>query len=132
MARFRVGTNSQRRSGFEERVGDYFKHHNIPVEYEPDKIKYTLPETKHTYTPDWKIRENVYIETKGKFTAEDRKKLLAVKQQHPNVVIYLLFQRAYNKLSPKSKTTYADWAEKNGFEWADYNEHEVPEKWLKS
>lgn len=73
----------------------------------------------------------MYIETKGKFTADDRKKLLAVKEQHPNVVIYLLFQRAYNKLSPKSKTTYADWSEKNGFAWADYNEHGVPEEWLK-
>lgn len=97
------------------------------VQYEADKIKYTVV---HTYHPDWKIRDNLYIETKGKFTAADRAKHLHIKQQHPEVTVHFLFSKPFNKLNKASSTTYADWCEKHGFEWADIKDG-IPKDWLK-
>lgn len=99
--------------------------------YETDKIKFTQPAKDRTYTPDWKIRDGVYIETKGKLTREDRAKHLWVKEQHPEITVYFLFQNAFNKLDKRSKTTYAAWAEANGFEWSD-EKLGIPEKWFEN
>lgn len=99
--------------------------------YEEDILHYIVPETKRKYVTDWKIRDNVYIESKGKLTAEDRKKLLLVKEQHPEIKLYILFQNASNKITKRSKTTYADWCNKNGIEWADWKiTKTIPEGWL--
>lgn len=68
------------------------------------------------------------IETKGRFTATDRKKHLLIKAQHPDLDIRFLFQRSASRLSKKSKTTYADWCRKHGFQFAD---KVVPDEWLK-
>jgi len=101
------------------------------LSYEEDILHYIVPETKRKYLPDWKVREGVYIETKGKLTAEDRKKLLFVKEQHPEIKLYLLFQNAQNRLTKKSQTTYGDWCDKNGIEWSDWKvKKEIPEGWL--
>lgn len=99
--------------------------------YEEEIIYYLVPETKRKYLPDWKIKEGIYIESKGKLTTDDRKKLLYVKEQHPELKVYLLFQNAYNKLSKRSQTTYAEWCNKNGIEWSDWRTTKtIPEKWL--
>ena len=130
MGKYRSWQNASRRSGFEDRVEDTLKHLNAKYEYEPDILKYELPATTHNYHPDFKLRDNVYIEAKGEFTAADRKKMLAVQEQYPDVKIYILFQKAGNTLSKKSKTTYRDWCSKNGFESADFSEKEIWTKWL--
>ena len=54
--------------------------------------------------------------------------MLAVKKQHPDLDIRLVFQAPHNTLTKKSKTTYAQWAEKNGFLWAIYND--IPIEWF--
>ena len=77
------------------------------------------------YLPDFKVNGFI-LECKGRLTAADRKKMVAVKSQHPDKDIRLLFQFD-NKLNPRSKTRYSMWAEKNGFKWAL---KEVPEAWL--
>jgi hypothetical protein len=51
-----------------------------------------------------------------------------VKEQHPLFDIRFVFQRSQNKISKNSKTTYAMWAELNGFPWA---EGLIPPEWLK-
>lgn len=130
MGRFKQYSFATRRSGFEDRLEDALKFLNVKYEYEPDTLEYDLPATRHKYTPDIKLRENVYIEAKGEFTAADRKKMLAIKEQYPDVKIYMLFQKAGNTLSKKSKTTYTDWCTKNGFESADFSERDIWEKWL--
>lgn len=118
------------RSKFEENVaaklGDL-------VEYEPVKLPFIQPQANRGYIPDFRYvgSDNVYIECKGRFTAADRKKMLLVKEQHPNLIFRLLFQNASVRLTKKSKTTYADWAEKHGFEWCDYRRG-IPKAWLKS
>lgn len=40
-----------------------------------------------------------------------------------------MFERSNNKLNKASKTTYAEWAEKYGFEWADIRDG-IPRKWI--
>jgi len=94
--------------------------------YEKDKIKYTV---EHTYNPDWTVSPGVYIEAKGRFTAADRAKHLHIKKQHPDVKVYFVFEAPYNTLSKRSKTTYADWCEKHGYEWTTVNQG-IPEHWL--
>ena len=54
-------------------------------------------------------------------------KHLLIKEQHPQLDIRFVFVRADNKLSPKSKTTYGGWCEKNGF---IYSEKFIPKEWF--
>lgn len=95
--------------------------------YETEKIKYVK---EHTYTPDFVLGPGVYLECKGRFVAADRAKHLAVKDQHPELTVYFLFERPYNTLSKASKTTYAEWAEKNNYEWTTL-EKGIPKHWRK-
>jgi hypothetical protein len=91
------------------------------TKYEPDKFKYTQPAVDRTYTPDFKTgRKKLYLEAKGKLDLETRKKMLWFKECNPDVRIIFLFQNSDNKITKRSKTTYAMWAEENGFEWLDF------------
>jgi hypothetical protein len=110
------------KSGFEE---DF--HAKYPqLEYEQDKIKY---KTDHTYTPDWKIRENTYIETKGYWNGAGRAKTLRVLQQNPDIILYLVFMNPNNKLNRRSNTTYAEFCDEHGIPWATIDT--IPEEWFK-
>lgn len=103
------------RNKFEERVG---QHLGDDWEYETVKLKYVVPARDATYTPDFiNHKDKTIIESKGRFPATDRKKMLLVKEQHPDWTIKLLFQNPKARISKTSKTTYATWAEKNGFQW---------------
>ena len=99
------------------------------VTYEPDRLKFKQPEAIRTYIPDWKVKDKVYIETKGKLTVEDRKKMIWVKEQYPDHTFYIFFQNARVKLRKGSKTSYGDWATKAGFMWSDLRDG-LPKKWL--
>ena len=87
-----------------------------PYEFEADSYAYTIVSR---YTPDFKIKKNVYIETKGHFDKQDRRKMVAFKEQYPHIKIHLIFGNAKNKIRAGSKTTYGDWATKNGYTWSD-------------
>lgn len=117
------------KSKFEERVAAELESILGSVNYEPDKVHFIQPEKKRYYLPDFKLRDNTYIECKGKWTAEDRAKHVWIKEQHPELTIYILFQNANVKLNKRSKTSYGDWATKNGLLWADYRGG-IPESWL--
>ena len=116
------------RSKFESTTAARLQHLKIPFEYEKDKIDYVKPVTHHKYTPDFKLKgRDWYIEVKGLFTAEDRKKHLYIKEQG-GPEIRFLFYNAHAKLRKGSPTSYAAWCTKNGFKWA----HKViPDDWLK-
>lgn len=114
--------NDKYKSNFEAEFARQYPQ----LEYEKDKIKYNV---EHTYNPDWKIRENVYIETKGLWKAADRAKHLHIRAQHPEVTVYLVFQNPNNRLSRASRTTYGEWATKHGIEWSTL-ELGVPDHWL--
>ena len=112
------------RSTLETQVADLLIQVNVPYEYESEKIKYII---EARYIPDFKVGD-VYLETKGFFKPADRKKMLAVKRCNPDLDIRLVFQAPYNKISKKSKTTYAKWAEKHGFPWCPY--YAIPREWI--
>jgi hypothetical protein len=109
------------KSKLEERVWAVLKDNFPSTKYEPDKFKYIQPAVNRTYTPDFKTgRKLVYLEAKGKLDLDTRKKMLWFKECNPDIKIIFLFQNADNKITKRSKTTYAMWAEDNGFEWLDY------------
>jgi hypothetical protein len=115
------------RSGLEDKTVDDLKGRRIKFEYEKLKIEYWKPASKHTYTPDFVLLDSgIIVETKGYFTAADRKKHLLVREQHPDLDIRFVFSNSKSKLSKKSKTTYGDWCDKNGFIYAD---KVIPKEW---
>lgn len=115
------------RSGLEAPIGERLKARGINFKYEPFRISF-VPEVKH-YTPDFVFFDNgIVVETKGYFVSADRKKHLLIKAQYPDLDLRFVFARSLNKLSKKSLTTYAKWAETKGFKWAD---KDIPEAWLK-
>lgn len=118
------------RSGLEEDVAKQIKSKKLKVVYE-DKgsvIEYVQPETKHKYTPDFVLPNGIIIETKGRFTLEDRKKHLLIKEQHPELDIRFVFTNPNGKIRKGSKTSYADWCNKNGFKYAKAT---IPDEWFK-
>lgn len=116
------------RSGLEEQVANQIKSKGLKVEYEQTKISYVIPESKHTYTPDFVLPNGVIIESKGRFLLEDRKKHLLIKAQQPHLDIRFVFTSSSAKISKGSKTNYADWCVKNGFLYAD---KVIPDSWFK-
>ena len=115
------------RSQFEANFARNLRERKIASLYEQDKIQY-IPKPR-TYTPDFYIKEgDFYVETKGRFFATDRTKHLLIKEQHPDIDIRFVFLNAKNKLDKRSRTTYAQWCEKNGFL---YSEKRMPEEWMK-
>ena len=115
------------RSGLEEKVATELTEANVTYGYESMKIKYTKPTSHHTYTPDFILDNGIIIETKGRFTSEDRKKHILIKQQFPIYDIRFVFSRSTTKLSKTSRTTYAIWCEKHGFKFADRS---IPQEWI--
>ena len=100
------------RSGLERVVADYLKQSKNDFRYEDLKIEWKDLRYR-TYTPDFILDNGIIVETKGIFDNEDRRKHLAVREQHPDLDIRLVFSNAKAKLYKGSKTTYAMWCEKN-------------------
>lgn len=113
------------RSKFEERFAGWLEDQGVPYQYETLKIPYQRKVSK--YTPDFILPNGVIVEVKGLWKSDDRSKHLLIKEQQPEYDIRFLFMNAYNKLSKRSKTTYADWCDKHGFKWAH---KEIPKEWL--
>ncbi|KAA9018287.1 endodeoxyribonuclease [Sphingobium limneticum] len=83
--------------------------------YEPLKLTYTLT---CSYLPDFvDVANKRIVEAKGLFDAADRRKILAVKSEHPDYSIEILFQNPNLKISKGSKTTYGDWCDRHGIAW---------------
>lgn len=102
------------RSKLEKQFHDRLPH----LAYEQEKLTYIIPESKHTYTPDFSIPgTNIYWETKGRWDLADRKKHLLIKEQHPDKRIILVLQAPHQTITRSSRTTYASWCDKNGLEW---------------
>ncbi len=97
------------------------------VEYESESLDYIV---EQTYTPDFIVTledgRKIYLEAKGYFRAEDRRKLKLIREQHPDINLKIVFQNN-NKLHKLSNTRYSDWCERHGF---DYTIGEIPKKWF--
>lgn len=131
------------RSKFEKSIATYLRSRKVPYEYEAYQFPYTEPLRKNRskcsacgstdlvrmgwYTPDfWLPNSGLFIETKGRFTAADRRKMLAVIKENPDDRFVMLFMRD-NKIHKRSKTTYTEWCEANDVECAV---GEPKEEWL--
>lgn len=120
------------RSGLEVQVASILNDAGVQFQFEALKVAYKVPETAHTYTPDFYVMSNgLLIETKGRFVAADRKKILLIKAQHPELEIRLVFSNSKQKISKGSKTTYGMWCEKNGITYADFKDRETWLGWTK-
>jgi hypothetical protein len=115
------------KSGLEESISNQIDSKGIKVEYETEKVSYSIPASEHTYHPDFKLPNGIFVETKGRFVIADRKKHILIKTQKPELDIRFVFTNSRNKINKNSKTTYADWCEKNGFKYADKF---IPEDWF--
>ena len=120
-------TDKRYRSRFEMDFATFLEMNNVKYDYESQKIKYT-PKTR-TYTPDFHLLDyDILIETKGQFVTSDRTKHLLIREHHPDIDIRFVFQDARKKLYKGSKTTYADWCNTHGFEYA---QQELPRAWFR-
>lgn len=104
---------------FETRTYNQLKKARVKFKYECERLPYVL--ARH-YIPDFIISTPtgvVYVECKGYLRPEHRSKMVAVKKQHPEKDIRMLFYSA-NK-------SYIKWAERYGFKYAI---GEIPKDWL--
>ena len=113
------------RSKLEENVANLLEGLGVSYEYESERVPYTI---QHHYTPDFVLPNHVLLETKGYWDPADRRKILAVKKDNPDIDLRMVFQSPYNKISKKSKTTYAQWCEKHDIPWSSYQN--IPIDWL--
>ena len=102
------------KSKFEHRFYDELQRLGLHWTYEADTLKYVLD---LTYKPDWKVSDNLYVETKGKFDYTERRKILAVKTGNPEKEVRLCFMRN-QKLGKGSKMTYGEWCDKHEIKWS--------------
>jgi hypothetical protein len=115
------------RSNYEKVVCEQLDEQDIPFQYESINLYYEVSEQRK-YTPDVILPNGIILELKGRFTSNDRKKMLLVISQHPDKDIRMVFQRHTNKLFKGSKTTYSEWCDKHNIKWADKT---IPKEWIK-
>ena len=124
---FRAARKYGYRSGLELKLAEYLKELSIKYDYECVKIEWE-DLAYRTYTPDFVLFNGIIIETKGMFTAADRRKHLAIKKQHPRLDIRFVFENSRRKLRKGAKSSYAEWCIRYGFLYYD---RIIPEDWLK-
>ena len=115
------------RSGLEKKLADELKALKVKFSYESLKIEWE-DLAYRTYTPDFILNNGIIIESKGMFTASDRRKHIAIKRQHPKLDIRFIFENSRRKLRKGAKSTYGEWCYKYSF---PYSNRVVPEEWLK-
>lgn len=111
---------SKQKNKFEKKIYGQLKRAKANFKYESEKIPYIF--TGH-YIPDFVIvlpTGKIYVETKGYFRPEHKRKMVAVKKLNPQLDIRLVF---YAK-----RTKDIKWAEKYGFKWAI---EKIPKEWLR-
>lgn len=115
------------RSGFERTLANQLKMAGVPFEYETLKLPYTI---NFTYKPDVILENGIIIEIKGVLNKRDNmetRKMIAVKNQHPDLDIRFVFSDADQPI-PRMKMTHGKWAEKYGFPYASKT---IPTEWYK-
>lgn len=107
------------RNIFEKRVARQLRRHKMAFAYESERIPYVV--ASH-YIPDFVVtlpNGKLYIETKGYLRPESKRKMVAIKKQHPELDIRIVF---YEKRASNVK-----WAERHGFKYAF---EKIPKEWL--
>lgn len=131
-----VGAKYGFRSGLESAISEALTKQGVDYKYEAETFKYLKPAKVSRYTPDFIITTRpdgtpkdrpLIIESKGRFVTADRQKHILFKDQHPEVDLRFVFSNPNQRISKQSKTTYAMWCEKHGFQFSKLS---IPEDWL--
>ncbi len=104
---------------FEKKIYTQLRRARVVFKYESERIPYVL--SGH-YLPDFVINTDsgvVYVEAKGYLRPEHKRKMVAVKRQHPEKDIRIVFYSKNKK--------FIKWAEKNDFK---YSIGSIPQEWL--
>lgn len=104
---------------FEKKLYQQLKKSKLDFFYEDERIPYVLA---RYYIPDFIVLTpsgKLYIEAKGYLRPEHKSKMAAVKKQHPEKDVRIVF---YSKNKANTR-----WAEKHGFKYAI---DKIPEEWL--
>lgn len=109
------------RSSAELNVYNLLTEKGIRPLYEPHAIKYSVSLIRR-YIPDFVLDNGIILEVKGYFRSSDRSKHLLLRKDQPLLDVRFVFVNKKNKLHSKSKTTYEEWCEKNGFLCCDIKE----------
>ena len=114
---------------FEARVIEDLNDRGVSYQYEPDKLAYFV---ERHYIPDLAVGSMI-VELKGYLRQDSQRKMKAIKAQYPDLDIRFVFQKASStiqgakKRKDGSKMTCGEWADRQGFVWA---EGTIPEEWL--
>lgn len=123
----KIRRETGKRSGLEVAVAAQLDALGVKYGYETDKTQYTVPAEDRWYTADFILPNGIIVETKGEFSAKDRKKHLLIRQQYPKKDIRFVFSNPNQRISKTSKVTYADWCRKYDFLYAKAL---IPADWL--
>lgn len=115
------------RSGLEAKTQADLKTRGAHADFECLKVGYEKPASKHKYTPDFLLENEILVETKGRWDVADRQKHALIRKQLPDLDLRIVFQRSASPIRKGSKTTYADVCRKLGIPFADKI---VPQEWL--
>jgi hypothetical protein len=128
------------RSNYELTIAKWLERNDIEFRYENETIRYFAKVTNGVcphccsrevyqdkkYIPDFFLGP-YYVEAKGKFTSDNRTKMLEVRESNPKLDIRLLFMYD-NWLTRKKKQRYSDWCNRNKFKWAIGPT--LPQEWI--
>src|ERR1700761_1410674 len=104
------------KSGFERPLVASLKARKVRFTYEELVLPYTL---HGEYHPDFVLKDSgIIVEAKGLLDKDSKRKMMAVREQHPDLDIRFVFMNAEKKV-PGTKQTHGQWATKNGWKWAD-------------
>ena len=129
------------KSNFERGVWNFLEASGVQYEYESQVLTYKARisgvcdkcsskeiTVTRRYIPDWNFLDGkLVVETKGKFDAETRTKMLCVIESNPDIEFRLLFMRD-NWLTRTKKKRYTDWCRQKGITCAVGS---FPEEWLR-
>lgn len=119
------------RSGLEDKAKECLDENEIKFEYETLKLTYTIPESIHSYKPDFifpnKENPQMIIETKGRWMSDDIKKMKLIKEQYPDLDIRMVFTNSKTKIRKGSPTSYADKCKQLNIKCAD---KVIPQEWI--
>lgn len=124
-------SEKKRRSKLEMQFEEILIENQANYDYEITQISYKIPESQHTYTVDWTLPSGIFIETKGYLSDhQERTKYILLKQQYPELDLRFVFANN-QKLCGGMKTTHAQWAEKNGFQYCSVKDMDTIQQWIK-
>lgn len=118
------------RSKLETDIVNILQESDAFWDYEVTKIPYIVPESKHNYTVDFTLGNNILIEGKGYLSdSQERNKYILIKQQFPDIDLRFIFANN-KKLCGGMKTTHEAWAIKNGFKYCSIKDLDVIQSWI--